>query len=299
MMISELMGVRLGVDIGGTLTKFLVLDNGEKVYMESFPTPTESPEALLDFIADKYTDLSRSFKIERVGIGTPGIVKNGSVHAENLPLHNIPVCELLRKRIDKPVTLDNDANCATLAEAKLYNIEYKNLVMITIGTGVGGGIVLDEKIRRGKGGMGEIGHMVVEATNGLPCPCGNNGCWEQYASTTALVKKAEQAAINNKDSYLYNLYCLNNKLNGKLLFDAIRKECSISIKVLSEYLDILAIGIKSLVYVLDPDVIVLAGGITKDGDLFIDELRKRVNMDVKLEISTLQNEAGAYGAAML
>ena len=299
MIISELMGVRLGVDIGGTLTKFLVLDNGEKVYMDSFPTPKESPEALIDFIVDIYTDLNRSFKIERIGIGTPGIVKNGSVYAENLPVHNVPVCELLRKRIDKPITLDNDANCATLAEAKLYNSEYANLVMITIGTGIGGGIVLDGKIRRGKGGMGEIGHMVVEATNGLPCPCGNKGCWEQYASTTALVKKAEQAAINNPDSYLYNSYRLTQRLNGKLLFDAIRNDCPVAIKILSEYLDILAIGIKSLVYILDPEVIVLAGGITKDGDMFIDELRKRVNMDVKLEISTLQNEAGAYGAAML
>lgn len=299
MVINELKGIRLGIDMGGTLTKFLVLSEGEKLYMESFPTPKESCEAIIDFIANRYTEISKRFNVERIGIGVPGVVKNDLVYADNLPIDNAPMKELLEEKIGKPITIDNDANCATLAESKLSNRGCKDLVMITLGTGIGGGMVIDGKLRRGKGGMGEVCHMSIEATNGEICACGHKGCWESYASTTALVKCAEQAALENRKSYLYKLYKRNDKLNGILIFDAIKQKCPIAQDVFSKYLDRLAVGIKNLVYILDPEIVVLAGGITKDGDMFIDELKKRVNVDVKIEISTLQNEAGAFGAAML
>lgn len=295
----EYNGVRLGIDMGGTLTKFLVLDNGEKRYEESVPTPNDSCENIIRMIVEKYKILNESFNIERIGIGVPGVVKNGEVFADNLPIKNAPMLELLKNRINIPIMIDNDANCAALAEASLGTTRCKNLVMVTIGTGIGGGIVLDGKIRQGRGGMGEICHMSIEATEGELCSCGHRGCWESYAATTALIKSAERAAKTQPDSYLFELYCQNGMLNGILIFEALRAECPVAKDVFSKYLDRLAVGLKNIAYIFDPDVIVLAGGITKDGELFIDELRRRVNTDVPIEISALQSDAGAYGAAML
>ncbi len=292
-------GVRLGIDMGGTLTKFIVLEDGEKKYEESLPTPRTSCEDIVAFIAEEYGRLNERFNIERIGIGVPGVVRDGRVYADNLPMNGAPVLDMLKKYADKPTAIDNDANCAALAEARLGKTKCGNLVTVTIGTGIGGGIVLDGKIRRGRGGMGEICHMSIEATGGELCLCGHRGCWESYASATALVKSAERAAAENTDSYLYELYREGNKLDGKLIFRAIKEGCPVAEKVLSEYLDKLAVGIKNIAYIFDPDVIVLAGGITRDGDVFIDELKKKANIGVPIEISVLQNEAGAYGAALL
>ena len=292
-------GVRLGIDMGGTLTKFLLLDDGEKRYEESVPTPNDSCESIVRMIVDKYEFLKQSFHIQRIGIGVPGVVKNGEVFADNLPIKNAPMQTMLKTYIDVPIAIDNDANCAALAEANLGTNKYQNLVMVTIGTGIGGGIVLDGRIRQGRGGMGEICHMSIEAANGEPCACGHRGCWESYAATTALVKSAERAAEAHPDSYLSSLYRKNGMLNGILIFQALKVECPVAGTVFSEYLDRLAVGLKNIAYIFDPDAIVLAGGITKDGDLFIDELRRRVNTDVPIVISALQSEAGAYGAAML
>lgn len=297
--IKDLSGVRLGVDMGGTFTKFIVLSDGELLYKKSLPTPNDSENSIIEFIVEEYRQLKKQFSIERIGIGVPGTIKNGLVYTDNLPMQGFPMYGLLKKEIDKSITIDNDANCAAWAEAKFSSEKYDNLVMITIGTGIGGGIVLDGKIRRGRGGMGEICHMSIEATDGEPCSCGHRGCWESYASATALVKNAENVAVGNKNSYLYELYKQNGSLNGMLIFDALRHSCPVAQDTFSEYLDKLAVGIKNIAYIFDPDVIVLAGGITKDGDVFIDALRKRVNTDIPIVISVLQNDAGGYGAAML
>ena len=292
-------GVRLGIDMGGTLTKFLVLENGEKKYEDSLPTPNVSCEEITRFLIEKYRKISNHFKIERVGIGVPGVVTNGLVDTDNLPIHHAPLCEMLKKGIDKPITIDNDANCAALAEATFVDGKCDNLVMVTIGTGIGGGIILDGQIRRGRGGLGELCHMSIEATRGKRCSCGHRGCWESYASTTALVSCAERAARRHTDSYLYKLYRQDNQLNGILIFRALRENCPVAKAVFSGYLDKLAVGIKNIIYIFDPDVVVLAGGITKDGDLFLDDLKEKVRTDVPIRISVLQNEAGAYGAAIL
>lgn len=292
-------GIRLGIDMGGTLTKFLILDNGEKRYEESVPTPNDSCENIFRMIVEKYKILKKSFNIERMGIGVPGVVKNGEVFADNLPIKHVPMLKLLKNRIDIPIVIDNDANCAALGEANLGTVKCQNLVMVTIGTGIGGGIVLDGRICQGRGGMGEICHMSIEATGGEICSCGHRGCWESYASTTALIKSAERAAKEHSNSYLYDLYRQNGTLNGILIFKALKADCPVARSVFSEYLDRLAVGLKNIAYIFDPDAIVLAGGITKEGNLFIEELRRRVNTDVPIEISVLQGEAGAYGAAML
>lgn len=291
--------VRLGIDLGGTLTKFLVLENGEKRYEESLPTPNESFAELLRMLADKARELSARYPIACIGIGVPGVVRGGRVEADNLPIHGEPMQALLEREIGLSVAVDNDANCAALAEAKIRKSSCRNLVMVTVGTGIGGGIVLDGEIRRGRGGMGEICHMSIEASGGLPCACGGRGCWEQYASTTALVKACERAATEHPNSRLNALCRENGGLNGILIFQALRQGCPVTGKVFSEYLDCLAVGLRNLSYIFDPDMIVLSGGITRDGDLFLEDLRARVGTDVPIAISVLQSEAGTYGAALL
>lgn len=292
-------GVRLGVDMGGTFTKFLVLENGEKRFEDSCQTPKASSRDILQMLSERINAIRRLFAIETVGIGVPGVVRNGRVEADNLPIHGEPMQALLEQEIGLPVAIDNDANCAALAEAKIRKPSCRNLVMVTIGTGIGGGIVLDGKIRRGRGGMGEICHMSIEASGGIPCVCGGRGCWEQYASAAALVKACESAAKGAPGSLLHSLLREHGELNGLLIFRALREGCPVTETVFSEYLNRLAVGLRNLSYIFDPDVIVLAGGITRDGDLFLEDLRARVGTDVPIEISVLQSEAGAYGAAML
>lgn len=296
---KKIKGVRLGIDMGGTYTKFAIFTDGEKTQGEILPTPKESAAEIVAFLTEKCRELTQKFAVKRIGIGVPGVVKNGKVFADNLPLWDVPLYDLLKRQIKKPIAIDNDANCAALAEVYSVGPSCKNLVMVTIGTGIGGGIVLDGRIRRGRGGMGEIGHMSIEATSGEICSCGFRGCWESLASASALVRSAEDAAAKQPGSFLAEMQRQNGRLDGILIFRAIRNGCPVAKDVFSDYLDRLAVGIKNLIYIFDPDVVVLAGGVTKDGGLFIDDLRERVGTDVPIRISTLQNEAGVRGAALL
>jgi glucosamine-6-phosphate deaminase len=294
-------GVRLGVDIGGTSVKFAVVEGGTVKYKSSIPTEKASADKFIKNIADECKRINKNYPFKTVGIGTPGFIKNGLVTAVNLPFRDTPLAKKLSEYIDIPITVDNDANCAALGESELgVGKKYDNIIMVTLGTGVGGGIIIDGEICHGKNSMGEIGHIIVEAKGGLPCPCGQNGCWEQYASVTALIRQAEEAALNNKDSKLYEKYAQNgNRLDGELIFKALDEGCETANKVFDEYIDWVAVGIKSLINIFGPDAIILAGGITQQGDRLIKPLRERVNTDVVLEISQLQNDAGALGAAML
>lgn len=292
-------GFLLGIDMGGTLTKFVVLQDGKKTFEESFPTPNSSCEEIVNFLIEKCKQSEKRFPIERIGIGVPGVVRSGNVYTDNLPIHGTPLEKMLKKEIKIPIRIDNDANCAALAEANFTETTYRNLVMITIGTGIGGGVILDGKIRRGRGGLGEFCHMSIESTGGEPCSCGQLGCWEGYASTTALIRRAECVVRNHPDSCLAKLYRQSKKMDGILFFKALRQDCPVAKKIFDEYLDRLAAGIRNLIWIFDPEAVIMAGGITRDGDLFLDDLRRRISSDVKIEISSLQNEAGAYGAALL
>lgn len=294
-------GVRLGVDIGGTSVKFAVVEGGTVKYKSSIPTEKASADKFIKDIADECKRINKDYHFKTVGIGTPGFIKNGLVTAVNLPFRDTPLAKKLSEYIDIPITVDNDANCAALGESELgVGKKYDNIIMVTLGTGVGGGIIIDGEICHGKNSMGEIGHIIVEAKGGLPCPCGQNGCWEQYASVTALIRQAEEAALNNKDSKLYEKYSQSgSRLDGELIFEALDEGCETANRVFDEYIDWVAVGIKSLINIFGPDAIILAGGITQQGDRLIKPLRECVNTDVVLEISRLQNDAGALGAAML
>ena len=171
--------------------------------------------------------------------------------------------------------------------------------MITLGTGIGGGIIVDDRIYQGCGCAGEIGHMSIEM-NGIPCGCGKRGCWEKYASAQALVTSAEKAADENPESILARLKAENGgRLSGRLIAAALKDGCAEAERVIDTYATYLANGIDSLSAIFDPDMFILSGGITNMGSLLLDPVKKHLKTEIPVEISVLKNDAGIIGAAML
>lgn len=294
-------GNRMGIDIGVTDIKFGVIDNENKIiYRDSIPTNKDSEEALIDEIADKCQQIMSEHNITRVGVAISGSIENGCVTACNLPFNNTKLEKILSKKLGVNVSVANDANCAALGEVVCGNgKEKKNVIAITLGTGIGGGIVINNKLYEGKGGAGNIGHLCIEA-NGIMCSCGAQGCWEQYASVSALCKAAIEAAQKNQNSELYKAYKENNEMNGKLFFSVLKKNCAVAKEVFEVYLDYLAKGIKSLICIFAPDMIVLAGGIVNEGDALLKPLLRKLGpTDTTIEISSLKSDVGIFGAAML
>ena len=294
----------LGVDIGGTSIKFGVVDGFNNiVYKDSLPTQKDKPaEAIIGNIADKCNKIAKRFPITQIGVGTPGIIdiKNKTVTATNLPFDNTPLEVMLSEKTGMPVSVSNDANCAALAEAIAgEGISVNDLFMVTIGTGIGGGIIIDKKIYSGvKGDAGEIGHMCIE-TDGKPCPCGSTGCWEQYASVSALIEQIEDALAKNPQSILASVVAEDGVVDGTTVFKALARECPVAKKVFDKYISYLAVGMKNIINIFRPGIIVIAGGISAAGDLLLEPLVKKVGSDTPIKISRLQNDAGIIGAANL
>ncbi len=290
----------LGIDIGGTDIKFGVLKDEEIIAKKQIPTLScNSADELVEYIARTAEQLIDTYAITKVGVGVPGCIRHKKVSAVNLPFADTPLSELLAARLGITVKMENDANCAALGEARLgEGRNFRNQIMITIGTGIGGGIIIKNKIYHGKGDAGEIGHMIVEK-NGLACSCGQHGCLEKYASTRALCAHAEQTAKEHPESYLYQLYTEKNKMNGKIVFQAINAGCPVAKAVFDEFASYLAVGITSLIRIFSPDAILLSGGITADGDLLLRSVSEKVTLPVPIRISSLQSDAGIVGAALL
>ena len=293
-------GTRLGVDIGGTNIKFAVVEKNEIKYKTSIPT-ADTCEKIISDICDEMMDIFKQYHIEKVGVGTPGIIKAGLVSSANLAFEETPLAKLISEKIGVEVSVENDANCAALGEITFGGTnDRRSIVLVTLGTGIGGGVIIDGKLCQSNNNAGEVGHMIIQTENGKKCPCGQSGCWEQYCSMTALIESAKEYALANKDSVLYNMYIENgNKLDGKLIFDALEKGCSGAEKVFGNFLDYLACGIESLFNILGPDEIVLAGAVTAQGEKLLAPLKKRLKKDIHVEISALQGDAGSLGAAML
>lgn len=287
----------LGVDIGGTDIKFGVVNaEGRIVARAAVPTPKTSAEAVADAVAAGVKQLSATFPAETVGVGTPGIVApDGRVSAANLPFADTPLADLIAARIGRTAALGNDANCAALGEAAAGGED--DLLLVTLGTGVGGGIVTGGKpVVGAHGGAGEIGHMCIRV-DGRACPCGKRGCFEQYASASALTAAAEAAAAAHPDSLLAAY--AKDGMDGKVFFRAVADGCPAAAAVLDAYLTDLAAGLESLQSIFDPAVIVLAGGITEAGDALLAPLMQKLGADFPLKLSSLRSDAGVIGAAAL
>lgn len=293
----------LGVDIGGTHIKFGVIDDDNHVlYKDSIRTRKRGKaQIIMSEIGAACKEIIKKYPIAGIGIGTPGIIdkKDGRVSATNLPFDNDPIVDYLKEYIDLPIYLDNDANCAALAECKA-GVHDDDLLMVTLGTGIGGGIILDGKIYSGKrGDAGEIGHMCIQA-DGIRCSCGLVGCWEKYASVSALIEQINDAAQKNPDSIMAEIIKEENGVvDGETVFKAIEKGCPVAKKVFDKYLTYLATGINSVANIFRPETIVLAGGITAQGDALLSPLQKKLAPGINIKISKLQNDAGIIGAALL
>ncbi len=294
----------LGFDIGGTFTKYGITDDTYKIHFkDSFPTPTESQETLLGKISDITNDLKNKYDITSVGIGVPGLIDPslGIIKVSaNLPFKNTPAKNIVSQATGLPVFVGNDANCAALGEFSVFGKNADNSVMITIGTGIGGGMIIGKKLYTAKNGLaGEIGHMTI-VKDGKPCPCGKCGCYEKYASAKALVEMARNAVTRYPESRLSKDF-LNSpeKLDGKAIFSYARSGSEIANALLTEYVGYLVTGLENIVDILQPDEVVLAGGITNDDDILMSLIDKQFSGRCVVRVSGLKNDAGFIGAALL
>lgn len=309
----------IGVDLGGThMACGVVNDKGQMLCQEERPTQLERPypEVLRD-MADliKQTVQKRGLLMAdmmSVGIGVPGAVdatKGVCVYANNLYWYDVPVVDAIQKTINKPIFIDNDANCAALAESVVGVCRGSKVsVLLTLGTGVGSGIVIDGKIFTGAHCAGpEWGHMILRM-GGRRCTCGKKGCSETYCSATALIKDGMREVNRHKGSLI--LQKANghvSKINAKMIFESAKEGDAVAQKVVREYIDALADLLHSIINVLDPDVIAIGGGVSKAGDFLLEPLREKVLSNlfyptmqkVRIELATLGNEAGIIGAALL
>lgn len=245
---------------------------------------------------------------ESIGVGAPGTcdVECGIVYRSySLDWTNLPLAEMMSRYFSIPIRINNDANCAALAEVKTGAARgKKNIVLVTLGTGVGSGIVMDGKIYSGlKGNGAEMGHMMLKL-GGERCYCGRRGCWDAYSSATALIHQAEEAARQNPKSLLNTF----SKIDGKSVFDVADRGDEIAKEVLKRYCEYLAIGVSNIVNVLAPEMILIGGGISRQGERILRPIRsyisencfdKRKEALPQIAVAQMGNEAGIVGAAAL
>ena len=310
----------LGIDLGGTnIAVGLVDENFNIVCKESTPTNAATSTDVeivtsMALLCKKILDENNIDKseVKSIGVGSPGTpdaVNGVVIYSNNLPFRNTKIRKIIQSVIDVPVFVQNDANCAALGEAVAGAAkDISHSVMITLGTGVGGGIIIDKKIYSGFNFAGaELGHHVIVA-NGELCSCGRRGCWEAYASANALKKQAAAAALANKDSYLYKL--IDGKaenVTGKSAFDAMRNGDATGKAVVMQYVEYVGIGIANMINVFQPEIFIIGGGVSKEGNYLLDLLNDYVNSEdycrdiakTTIKIATLGNDAGIIGAAAL
>ncbi len=312
----------IGIDLGGTnIAAGIVNDTNEIVLKASTPTNANRPaEEIARDMANlclrliKEAGLSTE-DIDYIGIATPGTADSETgvvVYSNNLPFLDFPIAKLIREftGIDR-VLIENDANAAAKGEAVAGAAKgYANSVMITLGTGVGGGIIIDNKVYSGFNHAGaELGHIVIEH-NGVPCSCGRRGCWESYSSATALVRMTKEkiAAVGEKTK-MYEMVGGNlDKVSGRTAFEAARAGDVYGQEVVDMYLDYLASGIASIINIFQPEVLSIGGGVSNERDNLLIPLKERIKKETysrdnikatDIRIATLRNDAGIIGAAVL
>ncbi len=308
----------IGIDLGGTNTAGgIVNEKGELICKKSVPTDAKDTENLVKNIGGVINSLceENGFSqndIKAVGIGVPGTVdsKTGTVvYANNIKMDHFPIVEKLKAYTDIPVYISNDANVAALGEAVAGGAKgYDSVVVVTLGTGVGGGIILDNKIWEGYMCAGaEIGHMVIEV-DGEDCTCGRKGCWESYSSATALIRDTKRAITKNPDSLMCKLSKEEGKVSGKTAFLAAKIGDKAAQEVVDRYIKYLAEGIANVINLLAPKCVLIGGGISYEGDNLLIPLKEAVRPlqyggdlvdHAEIKLCTLGNDAGIIGAAML
>ncbi len=306
-----------GIDLGGTAIKAgLVDENLSLVCKTSVPTGVgrsyqeiiaDMAQAVVSAANEKGIGLD---EIKSVGIGIPGAANNGVVIAvHNLYWLDIPLEAEIKKHLNVPVYIDNDATVAAVYEYHLGALSgCKVGVLLTLGTGVGGGIIINGKPFSGAHGLGsELGHMPI-VQNGIQCTCGNRGCLEVYASAPALIRMGRQCVIDRPESMLHHITGGDfTKVTTKMIIDSAREGDYVSLSIVEEYVGKLAMGICTLENALDPDVIAIGGGVSGAGEFLLNKIieaseglgifENQKYADIRLAVSG--NDAGIIGAAML
>ncbi|SHN65549.1 glucokinase [Butyrivibrio hungatei DSM 14810] len=272
---------RVGVDVGGTNIAIGIVDETYKIVDKTGVKTSEasSPEEMIKAIATTVTELIarnglNESEIESIGVGVPGTAEldTGKImYANNLGFEDVPFLPELQKALGKELgsvtCFDNDANAAAIGEYITGGYDAKNFVMVTLGTGIGGGIIIDGKVVRGINyAAAEIGHMTINV-EGVDCNCGRRGCFENYASATALINQAKEAMqVDDMD--------------GEKFFGLVRKKNETALKVLDQFTTYLSEGLIDIINILQPEVLVLSGGITRAADFFIEQVRDKVSKGV-------------------
>lgn len=294
-------------DIGGTFIKYAVInEKGEILFKDKFLTPRANCKiAIPELLVEKIKEVSNYFKIDAAGISTAGQVdssKGEIVFAtENLPGYTgATISQHLRDELNIPSYVENDVNAAAAGEMWMgAGMGKKNFVCITLGTGVGGAIIIDGKLYKGiSGAAGELGHISINE-EGEECTCGCAGCLERYASTSAFIRAykdaARKAGIEATDA------------NGETIMELVRNDDAVAVEVYKEFLSHVGTGLASIVHILDPGLIVVGGGISAQGQIFIDELKeafaskamKSYVDHTDIVSAKLMNDAGVFGACYL
>ncbi len=316
----------IGIDLGGTnIAAGIVDENYNIIKKASVPTGANRPA---DVITADIASLCKRVAaeadltiddIEYIGIATPGSAncETGEIlYANNLPFSNYPMAEKLSEALGTPkkVLIENDANAAAKAEAVAGAAKgSKYSIMITLGTGVGGGIILDGQVYSGFNFAGaELGHIVIEK-NGRQCSCGRKGCWETYSSATGLVRttreKLEECRKTGRYTIMEEMIGGDlSKISGRTAFNAKKKGDEVGAEVVEEYIDYLVCGLVNIINIFQPNVLSIGGGISGEGDYLLDMLPEKVFAETysrgdtpqcELKIATLRNDAGIIGAAAL
>lgn len=306
---------RIGIDLGGTNIAVGIVDETQRIVgTAQTPTlPAEGAEAVLDRIAACAAEAAAAAGVgladcAGAGLGAPGTcdMRNGIVrYAHNLGWDGLPAAEQLRARLGMPVFLGNDADCAALGEMVAGAAKgCSSALLVTLGTGVGGGFVVDGKIQSGWRGLGgEFGHICV-AMDGEPCSCGRRGCWEAYASASALIRQAAAAAAGDPGSALNGA----GALSGRSIYAAAAAGDAAALAVTERYAQYVGVGLVSLLNALFPEVILLGGGISGAGEALLAPVRRFVAENAfirdasllpEIRAAALGGDAGMLGAAAL
>jgi glucokinase len=309
--------MNIGIDVGGTNLKAGLVDEDGKILAEcKIPLGRfQGPEAFVKTLAGLVRKTASAAgiapeSIASVGMGIPGAVADGEiVYTCNIPMQHVPIRELFQKELDVPVLLGNDADCAAVGEYFCgAGRGTANFIVVTLGTGIGGGLILNGKLYTGMGIAGEVGHMVVEH-GGLSCNCGRRGCWELYASATGLIRMTKEAMERCPDSLLRAEAERSGTVDGRTPFQAAARNDAAAADVCTRYVGYLAAGITNLINILQPERIALGGGVSGAPDeLLLLPLRRKVQEEcyarhggktTRLVKAELGNDAGIIGAAML
>ena len=313
------MAYYIGIDLGGTNIKAGVVSEDGKI-LADYSVKTLAQRPYQEVVRDMGACVLRAMKlasvevsdIASIGIGIPGVAdqKEGRViFCTNLGWRDIPLSAELRKYIDRPVQIDNDATVAGYAESIAgVSAGCSCSVFLTLGTGVGAGIVIGGRPWSGAHGVGsELGHMTL-VVDGVPCTCGNDGCVERYCSATAIIRMARQACLAFPDSDIMRRAGGDpERINAKTVIDAAKAGDKVAVKIFDRYCKYLAITINNVTAFLDPEMIVLGGGVSSAGGFLLNDVREQLPRYLmyktlpspRIELATLGNEAGIIGAALL